>query len=125
MDRKKKKPKIIPHKMPVREQDPMERRSNFNEVSLGYTEEMAIKEANRCLNCSRPQCIESCPVHVPVPQFIRAIKEGKFKEAIDKIKEVNLLPGVCGRVCPQEDQCEKSCTLGKKYEPVAIGRLER
>ncbi len=125
MVRKKQKAKIIPHKVPAEEQNPMERRSNFKEVSLGYTEVTAVKEAMRCLNCSRPQCIERCPVHVPVPQFIRAIKEGRFKEAIDKIKEVNLLPGVCGRVCPQEDQCEKSCILGKKYEPVAIGRLER
>ncbi|GBE32509.1 glutamate synthase [NADPH] small chain [bacterium BMS3Bbin05] len=125
MAEEKKKIKIIPQKTPAREQDPVDRRSNFNEVSLGYDEEMAVEEARRCLNCKKPQCISGCPVHVPIPEFITAIKTEEFRKAINKIKEVNILPAICGRVCPQENQCEKFCTLGKKHEPVAIGRLER
>ncbi len=121
----KKKPKIIPKKTPIPEQDPIKRRSNFNEVALGYTPQLAIKEAERCLNCKKPLCIKGCPVNVPIPDFITLIKEGNFKGAIDKIKEANFLPAVCGRVCPQEDQSEKVCVTGKKYEPVGIGRLER
>ncbi|MEE9524671.1 MAG: NADPH-dependent glutamate synthase [Thermodesulfovibrionales bacterium] len=120
-----KKPQIIPKKTPAREQDPVKRRSNFEEVSLGYTEELALKEALRCLNCKKPKCVEGCPVHVPVPEFIMAMKEGEFRKAIEMIKSVNVLPAICGRVCPQENQCEKVCPLGKKHEPVAIGRLER
>lgn len=121
----KKKRKIIPKKTSIPEQDPIKRRSNFNEVTLGYTPELAIKEAERCLNCKKPICIQGCPVNVPIRDFIGLIKEGNFQGAIDKIKEANFLPAVCGRVCPQEDQCEKNCITGKKYEPVAIGRLER
>ncbi|MEE8329145.1 MAG: NADPH-dependent glutamate synthase [Thermodesulfovibrionia bacterium] len=121
----KKKRKIIPKKTPVPEQDPGKRRSNFNEVALGYTPELARKEAERCLNCKKPICIQGCPVNVPIRDFIGLIKEGNFQGAIDKIKEANFLPAVCGRVCPQEDQCEKKCVTGKKYEPVGIGRLER
>jgi glutamate synthase (NADPH/NADH) small chain len=121
----KKKPKIIPKKTPAREQDPVKRRSNFEEVSLGYTEELALKEALRCLNCKKPKCVEGCPVRVPIPEFIMAMREGDFRKAIEWIKTVNVLPAVCGRVCPQENQCEEICTLGKKHEPVAIGRLER
>ncbi|MEE8329645.1 MAG: NADPH-dependent glutamate synthase [Thermodesulfovibrionia bacterium] len=121
----KKKRKIIPRKTPIPEQEPIKRRSNFNEVALGYTPELAIKEAERCLNCKKPICIQGCPVNVPIRDFIGLIKEGNFQEAIDKIKEANFLPAVCGRVCPQEDQCEKKCVTGKKYEPVGIGRLER
>ncbi|BCB95633.1 glutamate synthase (NADPH), homotetrameric [Dissulfurispira thermophila] len=110
---------------PIPEQDPAKRRSNFDEVALGYTPEMAMKEAARCLQCKRPLCIDGCPIHIPIPQFIKAIKEGNFEKAIGLIKTASFLPAVCGRVCPQEDQCEKNCTLGKKAEPVAIGYLER
>lgn len=119
------KKKVIPNKTPIPEQDPVKRRSNFNEVALGYTEEQAIQEAQRCLECAKPKCVEGCPVNVPIPQFIMAIKERDFQKAIDTIKSTNLLPAVCGRVCPQEDQCEKNCVLAKKFEPVGIGRLER
>ncbi|HTG00493.1 MAG TPA: NADPH-dependent glutamate synthase [Nitrospirota bacterium] len=117
--------KIVPKKTPIPEQPPDVRRSNFNEVSLGYTPELAIQEASRCLNCKKPACVEGCPVGVPIPRFIKAIREGNFDGAIAVIKESNLLPAVCGRVCPQENQCEKKCLLGKKFEPVGIGRLER
>lgn len=116
---------IILHKTPIPEQEPSKRRTNFDEVVLGYTPELAMKEAGRCLQCKKPLCVEGCPVHVPIPRFINAIREGDFKKAIDLIKHANFLPAICGRVCPQEDQCEKNCTLGKKGEPVAIGRLER
>jgi glutamate synthase (NADPH/NADH) small chain len=125
MDKKKPKRKIIPRKTPMPEQDPGERGSNFNEVALGYTAEMAMKEAGRCLNCKKPKCINGCPVNVPIPEFIMAIKEGDFRKSINTIKEKNILPAICGRVCPQEGQCEKLCLIGKKNEPVAIGRLER
>ncbi len=117
--------KIIPHKTPMPEQDPAVRSGNFYEVMLGYTAELARKEASRCLNCKAPKCVEGCPVNVPIPRFISAIKEGDYAKALSIIKESNLLPAVCGRVCPQESQCEKMCTLAKKFEPVAIGRLER
>ena len=117
--------KIIPKKTPVPEQDPRVRRSNFEEVSLGYTPELARQEAERCLQCAKPLCVSGCPVNVPIPRFIKAIREGDIKKAIDTIREENLLPAVCGRVCPQESQCEKVCTLKKKFEPVGIGRLER
>jgi len=116
---------IIPRRVPAREQPPGERIRNFSEVSLGYTAERAREEAARCLQCRKPGCVDGCPVHVPIPEFIKAIREGDFDAAIRIIKEVNILPAVCGRVCPQENQCEKLCTLGRKYEPVAIGRLER
>jgi glutamate synthase (NADPH/NADH) small chain len=117
--------KIVPKKTPIPEQPPQERRSNFKEVSLGYTPELAMQEAARCLDCKKPACVEGCPVNVPIPKFIKAIKEGDFNKAIGIIKESNLLPAVCGRVCPQEVQCEKNCVIGKKFEPVGIGRLER
>jgi len=109
-------------KMP--EQKPEVRRTNFNEVPLGYTPEMAKTEASRCLQCKKPQCVEGCPVNVNIPGFISHVAEGNFKEAIKVIKESNSLPAVCGRVCPQESQCEAKCILGKKFEPVAIGKLE-
>lgn len=109
-------------KMP--EQKPEERRKNFSEVPLGYTPEMAKTEASRCLNCKKPQCVEGCPVNVNIPGFIAQVAEGNFLEAIKVIKESNSLPAVCGRVCPQESQCEARCVLGKKFEPVAIGKLE-
>jgi glutamate synthase (NADPH/NADH) small chain len=107
------------------EQDPKKRIQNFNEVALGYTRENAIREASRCLQCKNMPCVEGCPVNITIPAFIKKIKEGDFMGAIHAIKETNALPAVCGRVCPQETQCEQLCVLGKKGEPVAIGRLER
>ena len=109
----------------MREQDPLVRARNFVEVPYGYTPEEASQEASRCLSCLRPACREGCPVAVDIPSFIKLIKEGKFVEAAWKIKEDNAMPAVCGRVCPQEIQCESLCVLGKKGEPVAIGNLER
>jgi glutamate synthase (NADPH/NADH) small chain len=117
--------KIIPGKTVMPEQEPAVRRSNFDEVALGYSPEQALEEASRCLQCRTPACVGGCPVGVPIPRFIKAVREKNFENAIEIIKEANLLPAVCGRVCPQENQCEKFCTLGKKFEPVAIGRLER
>ena len=111
------------HKMP--EQDPKARAHNFDEVALGYTEELAVAEANRCLHCKVPHCRKGCPVEVDIPEFIAKIKERDFVGADEKIKESNSLPAICGRVCPQENQCEKYCVMGIKGEPVGIGRLER
>jgi len=102
-----------------------ERIKNFNEVTLGYFPGQAIEEANRCLKCKKPKCIEGCPVGVDIPAFVNFIANGDFQNAIAKIKEKNNLPAICGRVCPQETQCEMLCVLGKKGESVAIGRLER
>ncbi len=101
------------------------RRRTFREVPLGYSEEQAVLEASRCIMCTKPKCVAGCPVEIDIPAFIQLIKEGRFIEAAWKIKEKNCLPAICGRVCPQEDQCEKTCVLGIKGEPVAIGRLER
>lgn len=112
-------------KNPIPEQEPNIRNKNFKEVSLGYTEETAIDEAKRCLNCKHKPCVSGCPVNVQIPEFISLIAEGKFREACEKIKETSSLPAVCGRVCPQETQCEQKCVRGIKGEPVAIGRLER
>ena len=120
---KEKKEKVPRQKMP--EQDPKKRIHNFEEVPIGYSEETAIIEAKRCIQCKKPSCVGGCPVDVRIPEFIKDIAEGRFIEAALKLKETNGLPAVCGRVCPQEDQCEKVCVLGKKGEPVAIGRLER
>lgn len=117
--------KIIPKKTPMREQPPKERAKNYDEVPYGYSEKEAMQEARRCLQCKKPVCIKGCPVEIDIPGFIRLIAEGDFQGAIKKLKEKNVLPAVCGRVCPQEDQCEKICVLAKKFEPVAIGRLER
>ena len=110
-------------KMP--EQDPKVRSSNFEEVSYGYTKEMAMEEASRCLNCKNPLCKKGCPVGVPIPEFISAVAKGEFEEAYQIITSENALPAICGRVCPQENQCEGKCIRGFKGEPVAIGRLER
>lgn len=115
--------KIPRNAMPA--QAPEIRNSNFSEVALGYDEAMAASEAERCLNCKKPLCVQGCPVEVPIPEFITLIKNKEFQKAALKIKEKNNLPAVCGRVCPQESQCELKCILGKKGEPVAIGRLER
>ncbi|WP_333870625.1 NADPH-dependent glutamate synthase [Desulforamulus putei] len=116
---------IIPKKHPMPHQDPQVRAKNFDEVALGYTEELAVAEAERCLNCKKPLCKQGCPVGVDIPEFIALVKERKFDEAARVIKRTNALPAVCGRVCPQENQCEKFCVVGKKHEPVGIGRLER
>ena len=124
-EEKKAKPKIQKEAVPIPKQPPEVRRRNFNEVALGYTEEQAVAEANRCLQCKKPQCIQGCPVEVDIPAFIRLIRERKFEEAIKKVKEKNSLPAICGRVCPQENQCQKFCVLGKIGDPVSIGRLER
>jgi len=107
------------------EQDPSVRINNFESVNLGYTKEQAIEEASRCSQCLKPKCKEGCPVGVDIPKFIRFIKNEKFDKAIKLIKKTNNLPGICGRVCPQEDQCEKLCILGLKSKPIAIGHLER
>ncbi len=112
-------------KTPIPEQDPKERIKNFDEVALGYDSELALKEAERCLQCKDAPCIKGCPVNINIPEFIRLIKEKKFDLAIKKIKEADNLPATTGRVCPQETQCEALCTLKKIGEPVAIGRLER
>lgn len=112
-------------KIPMPEQDPNIRNKNFKEVAEGYTPEMAKEEAERCLNCKKKPCVDGCPVNVHIPEFIGKIAEGDFQGAYDEIALTNSLPAVCGRVCPQESQCEGQCIRGKKGEPVAIGRLER
>ncbi len=112
-------------KTPMPVADPEIRSRNFEEVALGYTPEQAVEEAQRCLTCKHRPCVQDCPVGVPIPDFIAFMKEGKFEEAAAKIKEMNLMPAICGRVCPQEKQCEKNCVRGKRGEPVGIGRLER
>jgi glutamate synthase (NADPH/NADH) small chain len=106
-------------------QDQVVRRGNYEEVALGYSEASAREEAERCIQCKKPQCIEGCPVGVLIPQFIKALREGDMIKAVERMKVKNNLPAICGRVCPQEVQCEGRCILGKKGEPVAIGRLER
>ncbi|MBO7200290.1 MAG: sulfide/dihydroorotate dehydrogenase-like FAD/NAD-binding protein, partial [Bacteroidales bacterium] len=113
------------HRIPVREQDPKVRAKNFDEVCLGYNAEEAILEAQRCLNCKNPQCVKGCPVNIHIPDFIKYVAEGNFMEAAKVINKDTALPAVCGRVCPQEKQCEGNCVLGKKGEAVAIGKLER
>ena len=117
------KEKIPRQKMP--EQEPKVRARNFQEVPLGYTKELAMKEAQRCIQCKDPRCRQGCPVEIDIPAFIKCIKEGDFEGAIRKLWEKNSLPAVCGRVCPQEVQCEGMCIIGKKDAPVAIGNLER
>jgi glutamate synthase (NADPH) small chain len=120
---KKDRMKIPRQSMP--EQDSLERRNNFKEVNLGFTEELARMEALRCIQCPKPTCIEGCPVGIKIDEFIELVAHGDFLGAAAKIKEDNMLPAICGRVCPQEEQCEVKCVIGKKQEPVAIGRLER
>ena len=112
-------------KNPMPSQDPNVRNKNFSEVALGYTEEQALDEAQRCLNCKAKPCMTGCPVMVHIPEFIAEVAKGNFEEAYQIISNTSALPAVCGRVCPQESQCEKYCVRGKKGEPVAIGRLER
>jgi glutamate synthase (NADPH/NADH) small chain len=113
------------NKVKMPEQEPDIRNKNFKEVTLGYDEAMAIEEAQRCLNCKHKPCISGCPVNVKIPEFIELVAAGKFEEAYYKIQETNSLPAICGRVCPQESQCEKFCVRAKKGESVGIGRLER
>lgn len=113
------------NRRPMPKQEPGERTKNFDEVALGYSEDLARAEAGRCLNCKKPLCREGCPVGVKIPEFIHCIVCGDYAAGIKKIKETNALPAVCGRVCPQEEQCERRCVLGKKGAPIAIGRLER
>ena len=118
-------PNMAPKKVPMPEQDPNIRNKNFKEVAEGYTPEMAIEEAKRCLNCKHKPCVNGCPVNVRIPEFIAQVAEGNFADAYKIITSTNALPAVCGRVCPQEHQCEGKCVRGIKGEPVAIGRLER
>jgi len=118
-------PNMSLKKVKMPEQDPDVRNKNFLEVALGYTEKMAKEEAERCLQCKTRPCVAGCPVNVQIPDFIKLIAEERFEEAYDKIRETNSLPAICGRVCPQETQCEQLCVRGKKGEPVGIGRLER
>ncbi len=116
---------IQPKKNNMPMQEPSKRIHNFDEVALGYTEQLAVAEAQRCLNCKNKPCVMGCPVNISIPDFISEIKNGNFEKAYSVIAENSSLPSVCGRVCPQETQCESKCTLGIKFEPVAIGRLER
>ena len=116
---------IDPNKHPMPTQTPEERAHNFREVALGYTMEVAREEASRCLNCKNQPCVKGCPVGIHIPQFIQSLRRGDIEEAYQIISLTSSLPAVCGRVCPQETQCESNCTLGVRFEPVGIGRLER
>jgi len=118
-------PKSSPTKTPMREQEPKVRARNFEEVPYGYSPEEAVEEAKRCLMCKKPGCVKGCPVNINIPGFIGQIALGNFWEAMKIMKQTNTLPAICGRVCPQETQCEGQCVLGKKNEPVAVGNLER
>ncbi len=122
---KKRKRKPPTKKVPMAEQDAKERATNFSEVALGYTREDAVAEAAKCMVCRNPKCIEGCPVEVPIKEFMILLRDGDVMGAAAKIKETNTLPAICGRVCPQETQCEAKCIYGIRNEPIAIGRLER
>jgi glutamate synthase (NADPH/NADH) small chain len=119
------KPKINLNRVSMPQQDPNVRAKNYDEVALGYSEGMAFEEANRCIQCPKRPCVDGCPVNVDIPDFINAIRDNNMPEAVRLLKSKNSLPGICGRVCPQETQCEEVCSLGKKGSPIAIGRLER
>lgn len=121
----KPKAKIDLNRVDMPRQDPKIRATNYNEVALGYTEEMALREASRCIQCPKRPCVNGCPVNVDIPEFIKALREKNMPEAVRILKSKNSLPAICGRVCPQETQCEEVCTLGKRGAPIAIGRLER
>ncbi|MBR0152225.1 MAG: dihydropyrimidine dehydrogenase, partial [Lachnospiraceae bacterium] len=112
-------------RVPVREQDPQVRAHNFEEVCLGYNQQEAMEEASRCLNCKNARCLTGCPVSIDIPAFIAQVKEGEIAEAYQIISKYSSLPAVCGRVCPQESQCEAKCVRGVKGDPVSIGKLER
>ena len=112
-------------KVPVREQEPEVRAKNFEEVCLGYNKEEAMEEATRCINCKNAQCVKGCPVSINIPGFIEKVKEGNIEDAYQIISESSALPAVCGRVCPQESQCEGKCIRGIKGEAISIGKLER
>ena len=112
-------------RVPVREQEPQVRAKNFDEVCLGYNAEEAVEEAQRCIGCKNAKCVQGCPVSINIPGFIAHVKEGNFEEAYKVIGESSALPAICGRVCPQESQCEGQCIRGKKGDPVSIGKLER
>ena len=118
-------PKLNLNRQPMPRQDPKLRGSNFNEVALGYSAEQAKAEADRCIQCPKRSCVEGCPVNVDIPEFIKALRDDNMPEAVRVLKSKNSLPGICGRVCPQETQCEVSCVLAKREAPIAIGRLER
>ncbi|UCG61329.1 MAG: NADPH-dependent glutamate synthase [Candidatus Zixiibacteriota bacterium] len=124
-DPKKKKKPLDLNRRDMPKQPPEIRSHNFNEVALGYTAELAVAEANRCIQCPKPKCVDNCPVEINIPGFIKAIAERDFKSGIQILKEKNCLPAICGRVCPQEEQCEETCVLVKKSGQIAIGRLER
>ena len=124
-DEKPEKKKIDLSRRAMPKQNPWERIKNFDEVALGYRIQTAVEEASRCLQCKKPLCNQGCPVGINIPGFIKHIVEGDYASGVRKIKETNALPAICGRVCPQEEQCEKTCVLGKKEAPIAIGRLER
>ena len=119
------KKKLNLNRVSMPKQSPEDRRRNFLEVAYGYSQEEAAEEADRCLQCKKPRCIEGCPVGIEIPAFIEAVREGDMERAVRTIKDKNSLPGICGRVCPQEVQCEERCVLSKKGAPIAIGRLER
>lgn len=120
----KKKPGEMPRNK-MQSQDPKLRIKNFNEVNLGFDLKTAKEEAVRCLQCAKPLCVEGCPVNINIPEFIKLIQEGEYQKAVRSVKEYNILPAICGRVCQQENQCEGKCIMGKRFEPVAIGHLER
>ena len=117
--------KLDLNRVPMPKQEPHERAKNFNEVASGYTEKNAMAEAIRCIQCPKRPCVDGCPVGVDIPDFVKALREGNMPEALRILRGKNSLPGICGRVCPQESQCEEVCTLAKKGAPIAIGRLER
>ncbi|MHB0913267.1 MAG: NADPH-dependent glutamate synthase [Armatimonadota bacterium] len=117
--------KEMPTRVDMRRQDPVVRAKNFEEVALGYNEAEALAEAKRCLQCKKQPCVSGCPVEVRIPEFVHLVAEGKYQEAVEEIKKTNALPAICGRVCPQEEQCEALCVLGKRGQPIAVGRLER
>ncbi|HEW81608.1 MAG TPA: dihydropyrimidine dehydrogenase, partial [Nitrospirae bacterium] len=109
----------------LRARDPKIRNKDFKEVSLGLTEKQAVKEASRCLQCKKPKCVEGCPVEIDIPGFISALRDSDFSGALHVIRKYNMLPAICGRVCPQENQCQGRCILGRKKTPISIGALER
>ncbi len=123
--RGERKPKVRVPRQPMPEQSPAVRVTNFDEVPLGFAPETAMVEAARCIQCKKPGCLGACPVNIDIPAFLELVADGDFLGAAKKVRESNALPAVCGRVCPQEDQCEGACVLGRRFEPVAVGRLER